>query len=47
MKRKPFTRLPHRAWNMLWPCEAKRRKARAIGVGELCSPLSDNRRRNI
>ena len=27
---------------MLWPCRAKRSKAREIGVGERCSPLSDN-----
>lgn len=47
MKPKPFTPQPRRAWNMLWLCEAKRSTAREIGVGELCSPLSDNHRRNI
>ncbi len=32
---------------MLWPCEVKRNKAREIGVGELCSPLSDNLKRKL
>ena len=27
---------------MLWTCETQRNKAREIGVGGLCSPLSDN-----
>ena len=27
---------------MLWRCQAKRRNAREIGVGEFCSPLRDN-----
>ncbi len=30
---------------MLLSCEAKRSKAREIGVGELCPPLSDNLKR--
>lgn len=47
MKPKPFTPQPRRAWNMLWPCKAERRTAREIGVGELCSSLSDNLKRNI
>jgi hypothetical protein len=32
---------------MLWPCEAKRSKALEIGVGELCSSLSDNLKREM
>lgn len=47
MKPKPFTARPHRAWKMLWPCKAKRRMAREIGVGGFCSPLSGNLKRNI
>ncbi len=27
---------------MLWPCETQCNKAREIGVGGLCPPLSDN-----
>ncbi len=27
---------------MLWPCETQCGKAREIGVGWLCQPLSDN-----
>ncbi len=32
---------------MLWPCEAKRSKAREIIVGGLCPPLSDNLKRKM
>ena len=32
---------------MLRSCEAKRNKVREIGVGELCSPLSDNLKRKM
>jgi hypothetical protein len=32
---------------MLWRCEAKRSNARAIGVGGLCPPLSDNLKREM
>ncbi len=32
---------------MLWPCEATCNKAREIGVGELCPPLSDNLKRKL
>jgi hypothetical protein len=33
--------------DMLWLCEAKRSKAREIGVGELCPPLRDNRKAHL
>jgi hypothetical protein len=32
---------------MLWPCEAKRNKAREVAAGGLCPPLSDNLKRKM